>query len=358
MSSWLQRQRKQALIDLSQEAGLRQGEELRKDEIVEALENHLRTHATRLSRNPSFQPYYGTTPYKTRSSIGGVASDDGEVKSVVRGRGRRSTAVKQEASEDTGASSPAGPSTSALTRHEPASTSLTRRTPGRPRSDTRPRLPASPADTSANPATHHFWVADLAEYETTQFYAGLNDFYTVSGIPETLERVREVCSSVIGVQMAFQLLEATGLQRATLPWIYLMDVKIGPGIQGMILPIYYPDLFKLLTADFWLPTLLYATTSIFVPALFAYFFNLTTRNVNRHGATVSVARYTVDPLIFNVAKAILTYVVYGQLVGANIFGVENVATVRNAMVGGHQGVLIGCYVCILASVYEAAQRKP
>ncbi|KAK5674991.1 hypothetical protein LTS10_012403 [Elasticomyces elasticus] len=341
MSSWLQRQRKQALIDLSQEAGLRQGDELRKDEIVEALENYLRSNATRLSRNPSFQPYYGTTPYKTRSSstMGGVASDDGEVKSVVRGRG---------SSEDTGASSPAGPSTSALTRREPASTSLLRRsTPGRPRSDTRPRLPASPAD-----------VADLAEYETTQFYAGLNDFYTISGIPETLERVREVCSSVIGVQMAFQLLEATGLQRATLPWIYLMDVKIGPGIQGMILPIYYPDLFKLLTADFWLPTLLYATTSIFVPALFAYFFNLTTRNVNRHGATVSVARYTVDPLIFNVVKAILTYVVYGQLVGANVFGVDNVATVRNAMIGGHQGVLVGCYVCILASVYEAAQRKP
>ncbi|KAK3638768.1 hypothetical protein LTR56_012875 [Elasticomyces elasticus] len=322
------------------------GEELRKDEIVEALENHLRTHATRLSRNPSFQPYYGTTPYKTRSSMGGVASDDGEVKSVVRGRGRRSTAVKQEP-EDTGASSPAGPSTSALTRREPALSSLTRRTPGRPRSDTRPQLPASPAD-----------VADLAEYETTQFYAGLNDFYTISGIPETLERVREVCSSVIGVQIAFQLLEATGLQRTTLPWIYLMDVKIGPGIQGMILPVYYPDLFELLTADFWLPTLLYATTSIFIPALFAYFFNLTTRNVNRHGATVSVARYTVDPLIFNVVKAILTYVVYGQLVGANVFGVENVATVRNAMIGGHQGVLVGCYVCILASVYEAAQRKP
>ncbi|KAK5729261.1 hypothetical protein LTR15_002403 [Elasticomyces elasticus] len=350
MSSWLQRQRKQALIDLSQEAGLRQGDELRKDEIVEALENHLRSNATRLSRNPSFQPYYGTTPYKTTrssSAMGGVASDDGEVKSVVRGRGRRSTAVKQEPSEDTGASSPAGPSTSALTRREPASMSLTRRTPGRPRSDTRPRLPASPAD-----------VANFAEYETTQFYAGLNDFYTVFGIPETLERVREVCSSVVGVQMAFQLLEATGLQRGTLPWNYLMDVKVGPGIQGMILPVYYPDLFKLLTADFWLPTLLYATTSIFVPALFAYFFNLTTRNVNRHGATVSVARYTVDPLMFNVVKAILTFVVYGQLVGANIFGVENVATVRNSMIGGHHGVLVGCYVCILASVYEAAQRKP
>ncbi|TKA70863.1 hypothetical protein B0A55_04976 [Friedmanniomyces simplex] len=348
MSSWLQRQRKQALIDLSHEAGLRQDEDARKDEIVEALEKHLQQNATRLSRNPTFEPYYGTrrTPYKPRSSstMVGVTSEDGEVKSVVKGRGRRSTAVKQEFGDDTGASSPAGPSTSALIRSEPTTTTLTKRTPGRPRRDA--QLPPSPAD-----------IANLAEYETTQLYAGLNDFYSVSGIPETLDRVRESCSSVTGVQMAFQLLEATGLQRATLPWIYLADLKLGRGLSGPIVPIYYPDLFRLLTAEFWLPTLLYATTSIFVPSLFAYFFNLTMREVRRHGARVSVARYTVDPLTFNVVKALLTYMVYGQLLGANIVGLENVATVRHAMFGGHQGVLVGCYVCILASVYEAAQRK-
>jgi len=157
--------------------------------------------------------------------------------------------------------------------------------------------------------------------------------------------------------MAFQLLEAAGLQRATLPWVYLTDVKLARGFQGPVLSVYYPDLFRLLTAGFWMPTLLYASTSIFLPALLAYFFNLTMRDVRRHGAVVRVARYNIDPLTFNIVKALLTYMVYGQLIGVNLLGLENVATVRQAMFGGHQGVLIGCYVCIIASLYEAAQRK-
>lgn len=75
-------------------------EDARKDDIVEALENHLQKNATRLSRNASFEPYYGTrkTPSKARLSgtTVGVTSDESEAKSVVKGRGRRPTAVKQE----------------------------------------------------------------------------------------------------------------------------------------------------------------------------------------------------------------------------------------------------------------------
>lgn len=76
-------------------------DDLRKDEIVENLENHLQANATRLSRNSTFEGYYGSsrrTPFKARgSSVGGGATgDDGEVKSVVKGRGRRVTKVKSE----------------------------------------------------------------------------------------------------------------------------------------------------------------------------------------------------------------------------------------------------------------------
>ena len=75
-------------------------DDLKKDEIVENLESHLQANATRLSRNSTFEGYFGTrrTPFKARSSsaAGGATSDDGEVKSVVKGRGRRTTQVKQE----------------------------------------------------------------------------------------------------------------------------------------------------------------------------------------------------------------------------------------------------------------------
>ena len=118
MTSWLHKQKKAALIDLSNEAGLKpyvnapqrlardnkltmcSNEDLRKDEIVDQLDDYLQKNATRLSHNLAFEPYYGTrrTPFKARASsaAAGVTSDDGEVKSVVKARGRRPTKVKSE----------------------------------------------------------------------------------------------------------------------------------------------------------------------------------------------------------------------------------------------------------------------
>jgi hypothetical protein len=58
---------------------------------VDALDDYLQANKTRLSRNEAFEPFYQPrrTPHKVRDN-----SDDGEVKSVVRGRGRRATASK------------------------------------------------------------------------------------------------------------------------------------------------------------------------------------------------------------------------------------------------------------------------
>lgn len=197
----------------------------------------------------------------------------------------------------------------------------------------------------------------MAEYETTQIYAGLNDLYTVSGIPERIDHLRDVCSSVTGVQMAFLLLEWFALQRELIPWLYAFEVSVVRGYGVPTIAVYYPDLFKLLTPDFWLPVLLWASTSIFIPSLFAYFFNLTIREVKRHGATVSVARYTVDPLTFNIVKAIATWIVYGKFVNFGLIDPITAITVNRAMYGGYNGVVVGCYVGIVASLYEAAQRK-
>ena len=66
---------------------------------MENLDAHLQKNATKLSGKSAFEPYYGTrrTPFKARgSSAPGATSDDGEVKSVVKARGRRTTKVKQE----------------------------------------------------------------------------------------------------------------------------------------------------------------------------------------------------------------------------------------------------------------------
>jgi len=236
-------------------------------------------------------------------------------------------------------------------RHEsnytvPNTSALAKRTPARPTARRQSHLPASPAD-----------VADLAEYETSQIYAGLNDLYTVSGIPDTIEHVRDLCSSVTGVQMAFLCLESLALQREVLPWDYITSTGPIGWLGGLNINFYFPNLWHVLEPGFWFPTLLWATTSLAVPSLVAYFFNLTIRDVKRHGARVSVARYPVDPLTFNVVKALSTYIIYGQGWAADVIGPMTVEQVSNAMYGGYRGVLIGCCVCILASLYEAAQRK-
>ncbi|KAK3721965.1 hypothetical protein LTR37_002781 [Vermiconidia calcicola] len=344
MTSWLTKQKKQTLWDLSSEAGLRQNDDLRKDELVENLDTYLRANATRLSRNATFEPYYGTrrTPFKARSSsAAGAISEDGELKSVVKARGRRTTQVKQDVDDD---GHDAGYSSRAVV---PASTTTIARTPGRPRKQ--PQLPASPAD-----------VADEIEYATGRMYAGIDSLYERSGIPDKLYSIREACSSVVGVQMTFLLLEALALQRQLLGWTYagisLPSVSI-LGFDTWAIPLYVPDFFHLLTAEFWSTSLLWTSTSVVIPMIFAYFYNLSTRDVKRHGTVVTVARYRADPLIFSVAKALTTIVVYEREYTFGLFDSAARANVNDAVFLGFRGMLLGSYVGVVAALYEAAQRK-
>lgn len=124
--------------------------------------------------------------------------------------------------------------------------------------------------------------------------------------------------------------------------------------------VWLPDLFRLLEPTFWSTTMLWAGTSVLIPALFAYFYNLTTYSVKRHGVRATVARYTVDPMTFNIVKALLVYLVYGDEATLIRYGFVNemtAARVDYAMYGGHRGVMTGSSICILASLYEAAQGR-
>lgn len=74
---------------------------MKKDELVTALDDHLQTNATRLSRKEEFQNYYQRTgsPVKRDAGASAAMNSDGEIRSVVRARGRRATTVKQETDE-------------------------------------------------------------------------------------------------------------------------------------------------------------------------------------------------------------------------------------------------------------------
>lgn len=224
------------------------------------------------------------------------------------------------------------------------SNAVTPRTVGRPRR--RSQLPASPAD-----------IADGVEYTTQRLSTSIHDAYARSGITESIDEVRSTLSSVTAVQTALLLFEALGLQREILPWRYAFDIPPLAIIGTPNIPVSLPDLFLLLTSFFWSTSLLWAATNILIPAGCAYFFNLSTRTVKRGGYTTSVARYTVDPMVFNIVKAWLSYVFYARGFTFGLFNGQVSYRVEHAMFGGYTGLLASSAVGMLVSLYEAAQTK-
>lgn len=228
-------------------------------------------------------------------------------------------------------------SPTATGRRTPAASIIQRR---------RPSLPPSPTI-----------VVDEVEHATTRFYAGLDDLYTLSGIPEALDWARETCSSLAAVHATFLFIEAYGLSRVVMPWKYAFDT---PAIHAIGLPsqaVKIPDLFALLTSEFWYPTLLWSFTNLIIPLGFAYLYNLTVHTVKRNNARVRVVRYNYDPFTFNVVKCMLVSTVYGAFILHGYIDNSIAVTVGASQYGGYGGMMMGCYVCGLCSLWEATQRR-
>jgi len=150
------------------------------------------------------------------------------------------------------------------------------------------------------------------------------------------------------------------MQTDILPWKSLAVIPL-PGSLGISdLPIRVPDLFVLLSPEFWRIFGLWAATSVALPVMFSYVFNLTLKAKHggvRHAKHLQpAAQY--DPLSYNIAKALVAWLVYAQ--GVRLSGwvnAESVAKLEAALPGGHQGVLIGAGIGALTSIYEAVLRK-
>lgn len=62
-------------------------------------------------------------------------------------------------------------------------------------------------------------------------------------------------------------------------------------------------------------------------------------------------------MTFNVVKALLVYVVFGQDVTFGMIDLENVARINSAIYGGYQGALTGTGIGTLVTLYEAVIKK-
>lgn len=203
-------------------------------------------------------------------------------------------------------------------------------------------------------------MADAIDQSTEELRSRAGDIWHKLGITERAESIRENLSSIVGIEAFILGVEAFGLRCEVLPLQHILTIPANSTLWTPEIPVKFPDLFLLFTSSFWSPTLLWLSTSLFLPLLSAYFFNLTLNTKNNHGTRSHSAQplYRVDPLTFNVVKALLTWLVYSQDV--RFWGMVDdmdVFRIRYSVPGGYPGLLIGAALGALTSVYEAILRK-
>ncbi|KAI4245244.1 MAG: hypothetical protein L6R40_002601 [Gallowayella cf. fulva] len=335
---WLQRQRKPDLQHLASHIGMKNYDNLLKIELEVALDAYLRENQTRLQSDPACSGFYKRLDSPFKRERGGGTVSTSVVEEVKKPKQRRQTLKAREDLEPPSESdlpsrqltmtSPASP------RTPPASSSTTlslaRQLP----------LPASPSQ-----------LADRIEESTATLTSSVSDFYTTSFIPYALSSLRTKLSTVTSIQLLVLSIEAFGLFRKVVPLKYLTTIPAIPAL-GLTNPtaLNLPDLFALLTSQFWLPVLLWLSTSIFIPSLAAWTLNL------RHAYAQSQdgdGPGGYDPVTFGVVKGLVAWIIFLR----NGLEGEAKGVVEGSVPGGGFGMVIGAGVGVLAGFWEGVLRK-
>ncbi|KAK0720775.1 hypothetical protein B0H67DRAFT_202561 [Lasiosphaeris hirsuta] len=308
-------------------------ETLRKTDLELQLDEHIADNSTQFQSDPRLVNYFAS---RARTAGSPVKREAPELKVSKR---RATKAAEEIASVDTD--------------EEPtsASTALVR-TPGRALSlASRIPLPATPAD-----------VASAVDRGTVALRARAASLYQESGITEATAATRESLSTVTSVLFTVAAFELWALRPELLPNRYAFTIPALALLGTAERVVHLPDMFALLTAAFWAPALTWALTSLVLPSLFGYFFNLSAANhqtTSRGRPRAGQApEYVVDPLTFSIVKALATYVVYAQ--GVTLGGWIDpaaVARINGALYSGWKGVLVGTAVSGITAVYDAVLKK-
>jgi hypothetical protein len=208
-------------------------------------------------------------------------------------------------------------------------------------------------------------VTDAIDRQTTKIRKRVSGLYAESGIHETSDGFRDLLSSPVAINIITLLIEAYGLRQKVLPSKIAGYVPAIPYIKTDNTPVYLPDLFLLLDKSFWAPFTLWSTTSLLLPLLCAYFINipLKTSLGHHYGTRRATSIQTApsnqfDPLIYNIGKALVAYVVYAhQSTLFGLFHQNTITAVDTSILGGYQGLLTGAAIAGIMSLYEAILKK-
>lgn len=203
-------------------------------------------------------------------------------------------------------------------------------------------------------------VASHIDRQAAKVRSGFQKAYKQSGFHDYVDNVRDKVSTTASIETIALAIELIGLRVEILPWKYLSMIPASRILHTPEIPIKVPDLFVLLSADFWSTFLLWFITSAVLPMAFAYFFNLTLKAKHghvKHAKNVAPsAQY--DPLTFNLSKGLIMWLIYGKNV--TLFGWpgdRTKAKIDYSVPGGYQGVLVATGIGALTSVYEAVLKK-
>ncbi|CAG8156349.1 unnamed protein product [Penicillium nalgiovense] len=166
-------------------------------------------------------------------------------------------------------------------------------------------------------------------------------------------------SSVKAVEIIVLLLESGSLAKELIPIRYLTTTPPVQAAQIPAIPIRVPDIFVFLEGAFWAPFSLWFLTCLFLPLVSAYFINLSWKassSARRTRSTPSLAQF--DPLTFNIVKALLVHIVFGN--DFNFFGFYSgyaIGKVIDSVPGGDLGLLTGSAIGGVGALYEAILHR-
>jgi hypothetical protein len=150
--------------------------------------------------------------------------------------------------------------------------------------------------------------------------------------------------------------EFSGLRRAVFPLIAEETVELrGYGPYAY----WRPNVSVLFSGVFWAPTTLWLLTSVVLPLVFAYFFNLTFTSPRPPSKRPKPLR-EFDPLTFSIVKALAAWLVYSPSATFRFGGLYSKATVsvvQDFVYGGYFGLYVGSAIGVLTSLYDHLSYK-
>jgi hypothetical protein len=207
-------------------------------------------------------------------------------------------------------------------------------------------------------------VTDAIDRQTRRFSASVSKLYHKSQVNEYSDAVRNLLSSPLAINIIVLLVEAYGLRKEIFP---SGTVRLPPiaNIKSDETTVYVPNLWLLLYKNFWAPFSLWALTSAILPLGLAYFINLPLKTTHGRGhasrrtaAIQSNPSLQFDPVVFNVAKAFIAYLVFAEHFNfLGLFQHYTIATVDKSVPGGYAGMMTGAAIGGFISLYEAVLKK-